>query len=111
MLVTALALATGAAGCGGSGKAIPVRASTTPAVRDTARAPTLAEVRHDLARLPAWQAQIMIKQWQLMRDRERGGCPTDAELHTLTLRLDALAAGRARSSVLVLGCRAARPSR
>jgi hypothetical protein len=49
----------------------------------------------------------MLKQWEIMRSSQRRGCPTDAQLHKLTLRLDAVAAGRARSSVLVLGCRAA----
>ena len=107
VFVTALALATGVGGCGGSAKPSSSRASDSGAVRVAARAPTLAEMRHDLARLPAWQRKIMLKQWEIMRSSQRRGCPTDAQLHKLTLRLDAVAAGRARSSVLVLGCRAA----
>jgi hypothetical protein len=107
VFVTALALVPGVTGCGGSGKPSPARASASGAAQLAARAPTLAQVRHDLARLPAWQRKIMLTEWKIMRPSERRGCPTHAQLHSLTLRLDAAAAGRASSSVLVLGCRAA----
>jgi hypothetical protein len=111
VFVTALALVPGVTGCGGSGKPSPARASASGAASDAARlaahVPTLTQVRHDLARLPAWQRKIMLKEWKIMRPSERRGCPTHAQLHSLTLRLDAAAAGRASSSVLVLGCRAA----
>ena len=107
VLVIALALATGVAGCGGSGKPSPVSASGMGAVRGSARVPTLAQMRHDLARLPAWQRKIMLREWEIIRSSQQRGCPTPAQVNKLTLRLDAAAAGRARSSVLVLGCRAA----
>ena len=106
VLVTAVAFATGVAGCGGSGRLSPARASHTGAVRGTARAPTLAEVRHGLAGLPAWQRKVMLKQWEIMRSSEQRGCPTEAELHKLTVRLDAVAARKASGAAfVVLGCR------
>jgi hypothetical protein len=106
VLLTALVLATALAGCGGSGSPGAAHASPTRAVRGTAHAPTLAQMRRDLAGLPAWQRKFMLKQWEIMRSSERRGCPTNGQLRKLTLRLDAITAGKARNAVFVLGCRA-----
>ena len=107
VLVSALGLATTFAGCGGSGSRGPADASRTGVARGTAHGPTLAQVPHDLARLPAWQRKLMLKQWEILRGWDERGCPTDAQLHTLTVRLDAVAAGNGRGSVFVVGCRPA----
>jgi hypothetical protein len=64
-------------------------------------------MRQDLAELPAWQREIELRVWEILRSAGHGGCPNHAQLRTLTARLDAVAAGRANASVFVLGCRRA----
>ena len=104
VFVTAVALATVVAGCGSSGEANLAHTQGAGS-RHSASAPTLTQVRHDLAGLPVRQRTIMLRQWEILRSAARRGCPTRAQFNKLTLRLDAAAAGKARNSVFVLGCR------